>query len=67
MTQLLDQAIKEISELPASEQDALAAIVLAEIASDKRWAESFSKSQDLLEQLATEALAEYKSGRTRSM
>ena len=67
MTQLLDQVIKEVSELPISEQDALASIFLEELASERRWSASFAKSQDLLDKLAAEALEEYAAGRTQPM
>ena len=67
MTQLLEKALSQVSKLPASEQDALAAIVLEELASEQRWAESFAKSQDLLAKLAGEALAEHAAGRTKPL
>ena len=67
MTQLLEKALSQLAKLPASEQDALAAIVLEELASEKRWAESFEKSQDLLAKLAGDALAEHSSGRTKPL
>jgi hypothetical protein len=52
MTKLLEKALEEVAKLPASEQDAVAAIVLEELASEQRWAESFAKSQDKLAKLA---------------
>jgi histidinol-phosphate/aromatic aminotransferase/cobyric acid decarboxylase-like protein len=67
MTQLLDQAFKELAKLPPSEQDALAAALLAELASKKRWTVLFDGSQDLLDKLADEALAEHRAGKTKSM
>lgn len=67
MTQLFDQVIKEVSKLPTAEQDALASILLEEIASEARWTDSFAKSQELLDKLAAEALAEYAAGRPRPM
>jgi hypothetical protein len=67
MTQLLDKALSEVAKLPASEQDAVAALVLEELASEKRWSLSFAKSQDLLAKLAEEALAEYASGKTKPL
>ena len=67
MTQLLDQAFKEIAKLPPSEQDALAAALLAELASEKRWSALFDQSQDLLDKLADEALAEHRAGKTQPM
>jgi hypothetical protein len=67
MTQLLEQALSEVAKLPASEQDAVAALVLEELASEKRWSLSFAKSQDLLAKLAEEALAEYATGQTKPL
>lgn len=64
MTQRLDEAIAEASKLPAAEQDALAAILLAEIESEQRWSAAFAKSQDVLSQLAAEARAEHAAGKT---
>ena len=64
MTQLLDKALSEIAKLKASEQDAVAALVLEELASEERWSSSFAESQDLLATLAEEALAEHAAGKT---
>jgi TRAP-type C4-dicarboxylate transport system substrate-binding protein len=66
MTQLLDQAFRELAKLPPSEH-ALAAALLAELASEKRWTELFDGSQDLLDKLADEALAEHRAGKTKPM
>jgi hypothetical protein len=41
MTQLLEQALTEIAKLAPPEQDAIAAILLEELASEQRWAKSF--------------------------
>ena len=38
-----------------------------ELASEKRWADSFDKSQDELAELAEQALAEYNAGRTKPL
>jgi hypothetical protein len=65
MTKLLEKAMQEVAKLPATEQDAMAAIVLEELASEQRWADAFAKSQDQLAKLAQEALAEYNARRTR--
>lgn len=67
MTKLLEKALEEVAKLPASEQDAMAAIVLEELASEQRWAESFAKSQEQLSKLAEKALAEYNAGRTKPL
>jgi hypothetical protein len=67
MTQLLEKALSEVAKLPPAEQDALAAILLNELASEKRWAESFAKCQDALARLAGEALAEDAAGLTKPL
>ena len=67
MTQLLEKAISAVSKLPPSDQDVLASILLEEIASERQWAESFAKSQDLLSTLAQEALAEHRAGHTKPL
>ena len=67
MTHALEIALAEAAKLPSSEQDALAAILLEEIASDQRWSQSFAKSGALLESLAVEALAEFESGKTQPL
>ena len=67
MTQLLEEALKEVAKLPAPEQDAIAAILLDELASEQRWSESFAKSQDVLAKLAAEALAEHAAGKTKPL
>jgi hypothetical protein len=67
MTDLLEKALTEVKKLPPSEQDALAAILFQELAAEQRWTESFAKSQDVLEKLAQEALAEYRAGLTKPL
>jgi hypothetical protein len=67
MTQLLEKALREVSKLPDAEQDAVAAILLQEVASERRWSEAFANSQDLLARLADKALAEHAAGRTKPL
>lgn len=64
MTQSLTSAVEEAAKLPAAEQDVLAAILLEEMDSERRWARSFETSEHALESLAMEALAEFKAGKT---
>jgi hypothetical protein len=64
MSELMEKVLGEINKLPEEEQDALAAWILEELASERRWSETFAASQDLLSQLADEALAEHRSGKT---
>lgn len=64
MTRLLERALGEASRLPEPAQDALAGLLLAEIASAARWDAAFEKSQDQLACMAADALAEFHAGRT---
>ena len=67
MTQLLEKALSEVAKLPDAEQDAVAAILLQEMASERRWSEAFANSQGLLAKLAEKALAEHAAGRTKPL
>jgi hypothetical protein len=67
MTQALNSAVAEATKLPPEEQDILAAILLEEIASERRWSRSFAKSEHVLEALAAEALADFKAGKTKPL
>lgn len=64
MTHMLEEAFRVANALPESEQDAIAATILAEIEDEQQWAEAFAKSPQTLAELAREALAEHRSGRT---
>ena len=64
MTKLLEQAFAEAAKLPDGEQDSLARALLDGLASERRWDELFASSQDLLSELASEALAEHRAGQT---
>ena len=64
MTKLLEEAFAEASKLPEQEQDALAAVIFEELASERRWDQAFADSADLLAQLADQALAEHRAGKT---
>jgi hypothetical protein len=68
MTKLLDQAFQEVSRLPDSDQDAIAALILEELESaERRWRDTFASSANTLARLAEEALAEHRAGRTRPL
>lgn len=67
MTKLLEKALAEVSKLQKKEQDALAAWILEELASEQQWERAFSESSNALEQLADEALAEHREGRTKRL
>lgn len=67
MTQLLKKAFKEASKLPVVEQNAIAKWMLEEIEAEKKWELMFAESEDALDKLADEALAEHKKGKTRPL
>ena len=67
MTRLLERAFKEASKLPAVEQNVLAKWVMEELEAEGRWEKAFAGSEDVLDKLADEALAERKYGRTKPL
>jgi hypothetical protein len=67
MTKLLQKAFEGASKLPEGEQDALGRLLLDELASERRWEELFAGSHDLLAELAEQALAEHRAGRTEKL
>ncbi len=67
MTELLEAAIARLKTLPTDKQDAIASLILEEIEEEQRWDESFAHSPNLLTKLATEAMAEYRAGKTREL
>lgn len=67
MTALLEKAIGKVSVLPAKQQNALAHLLLTEIDADAQWDKSFKSSQYELAELAGNAIAEQRKGKTRAM
>ena len=69
MSQLLEDVIVKARQLPEPEQEALAAIILEVIESERRWDELFARpeSADLLGRMADEAMAQIKAGRARKL
>ena len=67
MTKLLEKAFAEASKLPPEDQDVVASLVLEELASEQRWTKLFTESQDKLALLASEAAAEFRAGKTKSI
>ena len=67
MTKLLEKAFEEASKLPETEQNSLAKWVLEELDADKKWDEVFAESEDILDQLANEALEAHNRGKTKPL
>lgn len=64
MTKLLEKAFKEASRLPPAEQNALAKWLVEELEAETKWEQMFAESEDILGQLADEALEAHKKGKT---
>ena len=69
LTRSLENAVARAATLSASEQDALAAVLLQEIADEGRWESLFQdrRSTEVLERLAAAALAEDEAGLTEPL
>lgn len=67
MTKALKKAFEAASKLPPAEQDVLAAAIMEELESERRWDSLFESSPDQLAQLAQEARDEERTGRTRPL
>jgi len=67
MTQLLEKAFSQASQLPELQQNIFAKWIMEELLAEKKWDCLFSESEDLLAELADEALSEYEQGKTRIM
>ncbi len=64
MTQLLEQAISELTKLPELDQNKIARWLIEELLSDRKWDHMFSESENFLSDLADEALEEHSLGKT---
>ena len=65
MGRLLERAIEAAHKLPEDEQEVIGAWLLAEIESELRWDELFSRPpSEALERMAAEALDDHRNGRT---
>ena len=62
MTQLLERAFSEATQLPPEAQDAVAEWLMGELESERRWDAAFARSAGSLALLADEALAEHRAG-----
>jgi len=67
MSKLLEEAFAQAAKLPESEQDALAAWLLAEMSSEREWDAIFRRSENVLSELADEALSEHRHKETEEL
>ena len=66
MTSLLEQALAEVKKLPESEQDAIASLILDELADERRWQESLAYSQEALARVVQKVSEDIRAGRVKS-
>ena len=66
MTQLLESALTEVKRLPEPEQDVIASLILDELSDEKRWQESFARSQEQLARLAAKVRQDIQAGQIKS-
>ena len=52
MTELLEQAIAKVKNLPKNEQDTITAIVLEELEDETKWEQAFANSHDAIDAIA---------------
>jgi hypothetical protein len=65
MSKLLERAFEEAQKLSESDQEAVGAWLLAELESERRWNELFSRPpSEALKRVAEEALEDHRAGRT---
>jgi hypothetical protein len=62
MNALLEKALAEVARLPDADQEAIAALILDEIAAERGWDERFAKTQDQLGKLVRSARDEVARG-----
>ena len=67
MTTLLEAAFEKASLLPEIEQNRFAKILINEIQAEKEWDILFSESEDILEQMADDALKDFKNNSTKPL
>ena len=65
MTELLEQAIAQLKTLPTDKQDAIKTLILEELEDEAKWDAAFASSQNLLADLAAEAMAEDNADQTQ--
>jgi hypothetical protein len=56
---------RDLPTVPVSTREATVALEPAERVSEEQWLESFAATEDMLIDMAAEALADYQAGRTR--
>ncbi|MDQ2084291.1 hypothetical protein RA307_29230 [Xanthobacteraceae bacterium Astr-EGSB] len=64
MNKLLEQAIAELAVQPEEKQEAMASLILDELAAERGWDERFARSEHKLADLARRAKEQHARGQT---
>lgn len=67
MSKPLDDAYAAAKQLTEEEQEALGALLLAEMDSDRRWDELLAQPSAVIERMGEKALEDHRLGRTLSL
>ena len=67
MTKLLEQAVSIARELPETEQDAIAQVLLDEVDSERKWDAVLAKSPEKFQKFADDAWTEHTAGRSERL
>ncbi len=65
MTELLEEAVTALHKLPAAEQDAMAQLILDELADEHQWEQQFAQSHDALTRLAEKVRSDIRRGKVQ--
>jgi len=67
VTKDLEKAFDQASKLPAREQEQLAAWILEELKSERKWSRTLGAAPEKLAALAEQALREHAAGKTERL
>jgi hypothetical protein len=67
MTDLLQQAVAAVQKLPDADQDAIASIILEEIADERHWDDALARSRDQLGRLADRVRQDIRTGKVKDV
>lgn len=67
MTDLLTRAFEQLRTLSANRQDEIASRILDRLDDEAQWNDAFLQSQDALNDLLQQAMAEYRAAKNREL
>ncbi len=67
MTDLLTRAFEQLRTLSANRQDEIASRILDRLDDEAQWNDAFVQSQEALNDLLQQAMAEYRSAKNREL